>query len=106
MLVMMMLALAAPNPHALDAPRKAYSACIRAFENKSVEAKMDPTAYATALKSMCASEASALATALTNYDVAMGTKRASAEATAASDIADYRITSEERFRDIMTPAKN
>ena len=28
-----------------------------------------------------------------------------AAATAASDVADYRLTSEERFRDMMTPAK-
>ena len=36
LVAMMMLALAAPNPHALDAPRKAYSACIKAFETKSL----------------------------------------------------------------------
>ena len=105
MLVMMLLALAAPNPHALDAPRKAYSACIRAFETKSLAAKMDAAAYATALKGSCTAEAAALAKALIDYDVAMGGKRASAAATAESDIADYRTTSEERFRDMMTPAK-
>lgn len=106
MLVMaMMLAMAAPNPHSLDAPRKAFSACIRAFEAKSIAAKMDSAAYSAALKTSCMDEATALANALTAYDVAMGTKRASAEATAASDVADYRLTSEERFRELMTPAK-
>ena len=105
MLVMMMLAMAAPNPHSLDAPRKAYSACIRAFEAKSVAAKMNAQAYTEALKSTCTAEAAALANALTAYDVAMGSKRTTAEATAASDVADYRATSEERFRDIMTAPK-
>ena len=53
MLVMMMLALAAPNPQALDAPRKAYAACIRSFETKSIAAKMDAAAYSAALKGAC-----------------------------------------------------
>ena len=105
MLVMLMLALAGPNPHALDRPRKAYSACIHGFEAKSLAAKMDAGAYATALKTMCTAEAAALARALTDYDVAMGTRRAEAIATAESDVADYRVTSEERFRDLMTSAK-
>ena len=105
MLVMLLLALAGPNPHSLDRPRKAYSTCIRSFETRSLAAKMDAGAYSTALKAMCSAEAAALARALTEYDVAMGTKRAEAVATAESDVADYRVTSEERFRDMMTPAK-
>lgn len=104
MLVMLMLAMAAPNPHALDAPRKAYATCIRNFEAKSIAAKLDAGAYATALKGECTAEAAALARALVAYDVAMGGKRASATATAESDIADYRLTSEERFRLLVEPA--
>jgi hypothetical protein len=106
MLVMMlMLAASAPNPHALDSPRQAYAACIRGFETKSIAAKMDAAAYSTALNGVCTAEAAALAKALTDYDVAMGSKRASAAATAESDVADYRLTSEERFRDMVAPAK-
>jgi len=33
----------------------------------------------------------------------MGTKRASAQANAQRDVDDYRLTSEERYRDSMTP---
>ena len=58
---MMMLALAAPNPHSLDAPRKAYAACIRGFETKRIAAKMDAAAYSSALKGSCTAEAGALA---------------------------------------------
>ena len=72
LVTMMMLALAAPNPHSLDAPRKAYAACIKEFETKSLDAKMDAAAYAAALKGACTAEAAALAKALTDYDVAMG----------------------------------
>ncbi|MDQ3074670.1 MAG: hypothetical protein M3Q88_03520 [Pseudomonadota bacterium] len=103
MLVTMMLLAMAPNPTVLDAPRKAYSVCIKGFETKSLAAKMDPAAYATALKGQCSAEADSLARALTSYDVAMGGKRATAAASAASDVADYRLTSEERFRD-LTPS--
>ena len=106
LVVMMMMAIAAPNPHSLDAPRKAYSACIKGFEAKSLAAKMDAAAYATAVKGVCTSEAAALAKALTDYDVAMGTKRAAAAETAAGDVADYVLSSEERFRDMITPASN
>ena len=105
MLMTMLLLTMAPNPGGLEAPRKAFSSCIRSFEAKSLEAKLDAAAYAAALKTACTAEGEALARALTNYDVAMGSKRASAAATAANDVADYRLTSEERFRDMMVPAK-
>ena len=104
LVAMMMLALAAPNPGKLETPRKAYQLCLKAFESRSMAAKMEAAAYGVALKGACTAEAAALAKALTDYDVAMGTKRAAAAATAASDVADYMLTSEERFRDMVTPA--
>ncbi len=105
LVTMMMLALAAPNPTALDRPRKAYATCIKAFETKSVAAKLDAAAYATALKGMCQPEAAALTRALTDYDVAMGSKRATAASNAATDVADYQLSSEERFRDLVPAAR-
>ena len=104
LVAMMMLAMAAPNPRTLDTPRKAYQTCLKAFETKSLAAKIDAAAYSVALKATCTAEATALAKALTDYDVAMGTKRSAAAATAESDVSDYRLTSEERFRDMMPSA--
>ena len=104
LVAMMMLALAAPNPSKLDMPRKAYQACLKSFETKSLGDKIDAAAYSAALKGACTAEAGTLAKALTDHDVAMGSKRAAAAATAASDVADYVLTSEERFRDMVTPA--
>jgi len=104
LVAMMMLALAAPNPRNLDPPRKAYQACLKKFEATSIAAKMDAAGFSAAVKGACAAEAASLAKALTDYDVAMGSKRAAAAATAASDVADYMLTSEERFRDMVTPA--
>jgi len=105
LVAMMMLALAAPNPRNLDPPRKAYQQCLKAFETKSVAAKMDAAAYGVSVKAACTGEAAALTKALTDYDVAMGSKRTAAAATAASDVADYMLTSHERFSDMVTPAK-
>lgn len=93
------LAAAAPNPATLVAPRKAYSSCIKAFELKSASDKMTPEAYAEAIKTACADEKTAFVTALVNYDVAMGSKRAAAQANAQRDVEDYWIESQERFKD-------
>lgn len=94
-------ALAAPNPGAIDAPRHAFAACLKSFETNQLNAKVDPAAYETAVKTACATEAEALSQALIKYDVAMGTKRANAISNAARDVDDYRLTSVERYRDIM-----
>ena len=95
------LALAAPNPGSIDAPRKAYAGCIKTFESNQLKAKVDPTAYETAVKTACPSEAAAFTSALVAYDVAMGTKRAAATANAARDLEDYQLTSVERYRDLL-----
>lgn len=95
------LALAAPNPGSIDAPRRAFAACLKTFETNQLNAKVDPAAYETAVKAACSTEAEALTQALVKYDVAMGTKRATADSNAQRDIDDYRLTSVERYRDIL-----
>ena len=99
----MAFALAAPNPATIDAPRKAFATCLKTFESNQLRAKVAVDAYTTALKSACPTEAQALSDALVKYDVAMGTKRASAQANAQRDVDDYRLTSEERYRDLTAP---
>lgn len=94
------LALAAPSPSSIDAPRKAFAACLRTFESNQRSAKVAADAYATAVKTACDAEAKALTNALVAFDVGMGTKRPSALANAQRDIDDYRLTSEERYRDM------
>jgi hypothetical protein len=47
------LALAAPNPTSIDAPRRAYSTCLRTFESNQLKSKVDAAAYAAAVKSAC-----------------------------------------------------
>jgi hypothetical protein len=97
------LALAAPNPASIDAPRHSFQACLKMFEGNQMRAKVAPDAYATAVKTACAAEAQALSDALVKYDTAMGTKRPAALANAERDVDDYRLTSEERYRDLSAP---
>ena len=96
------LALAPPNPGAIEAPRKAFQACLRTFEAHQREAKVAADAYSTAVKSACQPEAAALSDALVKFDTAMGTKRPAAMANAQRDVDDYRLTSDERYRDLMS----
>lgn len=100
---LLVLALAAPNPSSIDAPRNAFRACLKTFESNQMKAKVDAAAYADAVKAACPTEAQALSDALIKYDVAMGTKRASAQSNAQRDVEDYRLTSEERYRDLTAP---
>lgn len=95
------LAFAAPNPGAIDAPRHAFAACLKTFESNQLSAKVDPAAYETSVKTACTAEADALSEALIKFDVAMGTKRAAATSNAQRDVDDYRLTSVERYRDIL-----
>ena len=97
----MALALGAPNPSSIDAPRHAFAACLKTFENNQLRAKIAVDAYSTAVKGACPAEAQALTDALVRFDTAMGTKRPAALANAQRDIDDYRLTSEERYRDLF-----
>lgn len=63
---------------------------------------MAPEAYSAAVKAACQAEAQKLTSALVAFDVGMGTKRATALSNAQRDIDDYRLTSEERYRDLAS----
>jgi len=95
------LALAPPNPAMIDAPRRAFQACLKTFESNQRQAKVAADAYSSAVKAACSSEAQALTDALVRFDTAMGTKRPAAISNAQRDVDDYRLTSEERYRDLM-----
>ncbi|HEU0309869.1 MAG TPA: hypothetical protein VFR36_01435 [Sphingomicrobium sp.] len=99
----MALALAAPSPTSIEAPRKAFATCLKSFESNQMRANVAADAYSAAVKTACPAEAQALTDALVKYDVAMGSKRAAAQENAQRDVDDYRLTSEERYRDLAAP---
>jgi len=96
------LALAPPNPAMIDAPRRAFQACLKTFESNQRQAKVAADTYSGAVKAACPTEAQALTDALVRFDTAMGTKRTAALSNAQRDVDDYRLTSEERYRDLMS----
>ena len=104
-LALFLIALAGPGPQSIDQPRKNYAACIKRFESQSLKAKMELSAYTEAIKTACPAEAAALTKALVDYDVSMGSRRATAVANAATDVADYSATSLERYQMTVEASK-
>lgn len=102
MITLVIALFLAPNPAAIDAPRHAFQACLKSFESNQLQAKVAADAYSTAVKTACPTEAQALTNALVKFDTAMGTKRPTALSNAQRDVDDYRLTSDERYRDLMS----
>lgn len=103
MLVLLLAMAAAPSASSIDAPRRAFSQCIKKFEADSRSKKLPQGDYAAAVKASCPAEAAALRGALVGFDVAMGTRRAAAAANAQTDLDDYYTTSNERYQDGAAP---
>ena len=103
MLVLLLAMAAAPSASSIDAPRRAFSQCIRKFESDSLAKKLPAAEYLAAVKASCPTEASSLRNALVSFDVAMGSKRASASANAQTDLDDYYATSNDRYQGEIAP---
>ncbi len=98
------LALAAPNPASIDAPRNAFRACLKTFETNQMKAKVAADAYSTAVKSACPTEAQALDRRAGQVRRRNGHQAGQLRvANAERDVDDYRLTSEERYRDMASP---
>ncbi|MEO5810324.1 MAG: hypothetical protein ABIR51_09775 [Sphingomicrobium sp.] len=99
MILVLLLAMAgAPSAASINAPRRAFSQCIKAFETDSLAKKIPAANYAAAVKGSCTAEATSLRNALIAFDVAMGTKRSAANANAQTDLDDYYATSNDRYQ--------
>ena len=96
------LALAAPNPASIDAPRHAFQTCLKTFETNQLQGKGCARRLCDGGQGRLSKpRRQALADALVKFDTAMGTKRPAALANAERDVDDYRLTSDERYRDLM-----
>ena len=102
MITLVIALFLAPNPAAIDAPRHAFQACLKTFESNQRQAKVAADANSASVKTACPSEAQALTDALVKFDTAMGTKRPTALSNAQRDVDDYRLSSDERYRDLMS----
>ena len=66
---------------------------------------MTPRAYSSAVKSACRPKPRAFTNALVTYDVAMGTKRATAVGQRGKRCRRLWLTSEERYRDLTDTSR-
>ena len=85
------------------AAREAFTACLRSYVNRSVEARTSAEAFAAEYPQQCAAQESAFREAVIRRDTAMRATRANAEESARLEIEDARANFSERFAAAMTP---
>lgn len=98
MLAMTLAATAAQADPVNDA-RRAYSDCMRGFMRTSLQQRMEPAAFETALNAQCTERAAAYREALIRRDARNGGGRARAEQDAEMTIEDTKANTLEYYRD-------
>ena len=83
--------------------REAFTACLRTYVNRSIEARTEPAAFETAYPQQCTAQETAFREAIIRRDTAMRSTRNSAEESARLEIEDARANFSERFAAAMTP---
>ena len=97
------MSLAAAPADPTIQPRKSFASCLSAFKKKSLEQKMEPTVFETAVKSACQNEAATLRQSLIALDMKRGGKRAEAASNADFDLEGYRENMSESYKDSAAP---
>jgi hypothetical protein len=103
--VMIALYAAGAPPLPSPQPRKAYGACLQKTVKAKVDAKLARADLMTELHNACAAEEAAFVKSIADYDVAMGSKRAVAEAGAREQVEDYLQNAADNYESATTPAK-
>jgi hypothetical protein len=93
---------AAMQSDAANQARRDYSTCLRTFMRTSLEQRMEPAAFETAMASQCTAQATAYRTAMIQRDQRSGGSRARAEEDAQVMIDDTRANVLEYYRDYFT----
>ena len=83
--------------------REAFTACLRTYVNRSVEARTTAEAFAAEYPQQCAAQEAAFREAVIRRDTALRATRATAEESAQLEIEDARANFSERFAAAMTP---
>lgn len=103
-LLALALAAAAFQADPVNDARRAFSTCLRTFANASLERRMEPPAFETALGTQCSGHAATYRTALVQRDARVGGGRARAEEDARIMIEDSRANVLEFYRDSFQAA--
>ena len=86
------------------ASREAFTACLRAYVERSSNARMSASDFATAYPQQCAAEQTAYRDAVIRREVASRSSRSDAEESAGLEIEDQRTNFRERFDMYAAPA--
>ena len=100
------LAAAASAAQASDTTRtarEAFTACLRMYVNRSIEAGTPAATFETEYPQQCTSQEAAFREAVVRRDTAMRATRASAEDSARLEIEDARANFSDRFAAATTP---
>ena len=97
----LMLAASAVQADPANDARRAYQSCLRAFMTASLERRMEPEAFETALASQCTSHATAYRDAMVRRDARNGGSRAQAEEDSQIMIDDAKANTVEYYRDSL-----
>jgi len=97
-MISLTVALLVLAPNGLSDSRESYARCLKDFARTSLQQKMEPAAFETALAAACKDKEALLRTALIQSDKAMGIKAAISEKSAAEQLADYRDMAKEDYR--------
>ena len=102
-LALMAAASAAQASDTTRAAREAFTACLRTYVNRSIEAGTTAEAFETEYPQQCAAQEAAYREAVIRRDMAMRATRAGAEDAARLEIEDARANFSDRFAAAMTP---
>lgn len=81
----------------VDAPRKAFSACLKEASAKALSGNVAVDQYKAFLATQCGTQAEALKSGLVNWDTKHGVKRAQAASDAQAQIDDYLLMAFENY---------
>ena len=100
------LAAAASAAQASDTTRtarEAFTACLRTYVTRSIEARTSAEAFETEYPQQCTAQEAAFREAVVRRDTAMRATRATAEDSARLEIEDARANFSDRFATGITP---
>jgi hypothetical protein len=82
--------------------REAFTACLRTYVNRSIEANTSADAFRAEYPQQCTTQEAAFRAAVVRRDTAMRATRANAEESAQLEIEDARTNFSERFASATT----
>jgi hypothetical protein len=97
------LAISATQADTTRTSREAYTACLRAFMNHSIEGHMTVDAFNAALATTCTAERIAFHDAVVRRESASRATRGNAEQSATEEVNDATTNFRERFEMAMSP---